>query len=100
MSDLTNDLRLAIDTGVVSFGHRSVTRSISSNSATAVVVAVKGKREIIEDITHMCTIAGIRLIRFKGNSMELGSACGKPYSVNSLAILEAGNSNILKEEYA
>jgi large subunit ribosomal protein L30e len=100
MSDLTNDLRLAIDTGKVSFGHRSVMRSISSNGAQAIVIASGGKKGIIDDIVHVCGISGIKLIRFKGNSVELGAACGRPYSVNSLAIIEAGNSSILNEEYA
>ncbi len=99
MSDLTNDLRLAIDTGKVSFGHRSVIRQISSNGAQAVVVAAKGKKEIVDDITHMCNVAGMRVIKFNGNSVELGAASGRPYSVNCLAILEAGNSKILNEEY-
>ncbi len=99
MSDLTNDLRLAIDTGKVSFGHRSVARTISTSTAQAVVVASGGKKSIVDDIAHMCGIAGIRLIRFKGNSLELGATCGRPYSVNSLAILDAGNSQILNSEY-
>ncbi|MCL4411212.1 50S ribosomal protein L30e, partial [Candidatus Marsarchaeota archaeon] len=30
-----------------------------------------------------------------GNPIELGAVCGKPYSVSTLAIIEAGNSNIL-----
>jgi large subunit ribosomal protein L30e len=100
MSDLTNDLRLAIDTGNVSFGHRSVFRTISSNSARAIVIASGGKKGVVDDIMHLCNIAGIKLIKFKGNSLELGAACGRPYSVNSLAIVEAGNSKILNEEYA
>ncbi|MCL5419668.1 MAG: 50S ribosomal protein L30e [Candidatus Marsarchaeota archaeon] len=100
MSDLTNDLRLAIDTGKVSFGNRSVSRLISTNSAKAVVVAIKGKKEIIDDLTHICGVAGMKVIRFNGNSLELGAACGRPFSVNSLAIIESGNSKILDAEYA
>ena len=99
MSDLTNDLRLAIDTGKVSFGHRSVIRTISSSGVQAVIIASGGKKSVVDDIAHMCSIAGIKLIKFKGNSLELGAACGRPYSVNSLAIIEAGNSSILNEEY-
>jgi large subunit ribosomal protein L30e len=99
MSDLTKDLRLAIDTGEVSFGNKIVVKAISDAKAKAVVVAKKGKRELVEDTMHMCNIAGIRIVTFNGNSLELGAACGKPFSVNSLAIIDAGNSNILNEEY-
>jgi large subunit ribosomal protein L30e len=99
MSDLNNDLRLAIDTGKVSFGYRSLVRSINANTAKAVVLATKGKKEIVDDVTHVCGIADIRIIKFNGNGLELGAACGKPHSVNGLAILEPGNSNILNEKY-
>jgi large subunit ribosomal protein L30e len=99
LADLTNDLRLAVDTGKVSLGHREVMKSLNSNSAKAVVVAEKGKRSMIDDIAHVCKVAGIRLIAYKGGSMELGTVCGKPYSVNSAAIMDPGHSNILNEQY-
>ncbi len=99
LADLNNDVRLAVDTGKVSFGHREVLRAINSSSAKTVIVAEKGKKSLVEDINHICKVAGVRLIGFRGSSMELGTVCGKPYSVNSLAVLDAGNSNILDEEY-
>jgi len=100
MSDLNNDLRLVIDTGKVTYGGREVTRSISDSKAKAVVVASKGNKGIVDDILHMCNVSGIRVIPYKGNSFELGTLCGKPHSVNAVAILEPGNSGILKEEYS
>ncbi len=99
LADLNNDVRLAVDTGKVSFGQREVLRAINSSAAKIVIVAEKGRKPMVEDINHVCKVAGVRLIGFKGSSIELGTVCGKPYSVNSLAVLEAGNSNILNEQY-
>ncbi len=99
LADLTNDLRLAVDTGKVSLGYREVLKAVNADSAKAVVIAEKGRKDIIEDISHVCKVAGIRMISYKGGSLELGTVCGRPYSVNSLAIMEPGNSNILKEQY-
>ncbi len=99
MSDLNNDLRLVIDTGKYTLGNREVVRSITASTAKAIVLASKGKKSIVEDILHMCKVAGVRVISYTGNSIELGALCGKPYSVNVIAINEPGNSNILKEEY-
>ncbi len=96
---MSNDVRLAVDTGKVSLGYREVLRAVSSDSAKVVVVASSGKKDIVEDINHTCKIAGIRLIQFKGGSLDLGTVCGKPYSVNSLAITDPGHSKILEEEY-
>ena len=88
-----------MDTGKIAMGNREVMRNINSSKALAVVIASKGKKEIVEDITHLCGVAQVKLLRFKGNSLELGALCGKPYSVNTLAVLEAGSSNILKGDY-
>ena len=37
----------------------------------------------------------VKIHRYKGTSLDLGSACGKPYSVAVLAILNPGESSIL-----
>jgi len=99
MADLAGDIRLAVDTGKVAIGYREVAKSISNSEAKAVVIAAKGKKDIIDDIVHMCNIAGIKIIKFNENSLELGTICGKPYSVNALAIIDQGSSNILNESY-
>ena len=95
MADLNNEIRLAVDTGKVEFGLRSSIKSISDAKALAVVVAEKGKKEYVDDLIHMCNIANVKLIRFSGNSVELGALCGKPFSINALAVIEPGNSGIV-----
>ncbi|MGB9732791.1 MAG: 50S ribosomal protein L30e [Candidatus Micrarchaeia archaeon] len=99
MADLARDIRLAVDTGKVALGYREVVKSISSSEAKAVVVAARGKKSMVDDIVHMCNVAGIKVIKFSEGSMELGLICGKPYSVNALAVIDQGHSNILNENY-
>ncbi|MGC8671738.1 MAG: 50S ribosomal protein L30e [Candidatus Micrarchaeia archaeon] len=99
MADLNNDLRLAVDTGSVSFGAKETIKMINTNKAKAVVLASKGKGNVLQDIVHLCNIAGIKYIRFDGNPMKLGAACGKPYSVSCLAVIDPGTSKILEESY-
>ena len=99
MSDINNDLRLVIDTGKYTIGNREVLRSITNSNAKIVVLAMKGEKNIVDDILHICKVADIRVILYKGNSLELGALCGKPYAVNVMSITEPGNSNILNETY-
>ncbi len=99
MVDLNSDIRLATGTGKVAIGYKDTVRMINKNELKAVILATKGKKEIVEDITHVCGIAGVKIIKFDGNSIELGTVCGKPYSVNSIGIIEEGNSRILDENY-
>lgn len=97
MADIGKDIRLAVDTGKVVLGARELMKAVSGKKAKLVVVASKGKADTVSDILHVCKIAEIKTIKFEGNSMDLGAVCGRPYSVNGLAVIEAGNSNILKE---
>ena len=57
LADLSNDVRLAVDTGKVSLGYREVIKAVNTNSAKVVVVAEKGKKSIIDDVNHVCKIA-------------------------------------------
>ncbi len=97
MSDLAKHLRLAVDTGKVALGTNEVMRAISDNSAKLVVVAENGKKEAVLDIIHACSVAGIKVAKFDNGSLELGTLCGKPYSMNAVAVIDAGNSSILEE---
>jgi len=99
MADLSNDIRLAVDSGETSLGINGVEESIRSNTAKVVVVAVPNKQDFLQDLAHLCKLSGVKMLRFSGTSAELGAVCGKPYSVAALSVISPGNSNILTESY-
>ena len=99
MADFNKDLRLAVDTGSVVLGTEETKRAVSGNKAKLVIVSSKGKPGANADIAHLCNIAGIKVMKFEGSSIELGTVCGKPFSVNSLAVIDVGESKILNENY-
>jgi len=89
MIDIGKALRTAITTGVVKFGQEQTKKAIETQEAKLVVIASNCPDESIS------RAEGVKVIRFSGNNMELGAACGKPFSVSALAILDPGESNIL-----
>jgi large subunit ribosomal protein L30e len=99
MADLSNDIRLAVDSGKAAFGMNRASEAILSNKAKMVIVSSKNKGDRLSDIEHLANISNIRVQIFDGTPIALGVVCGKPFSVSVLSILDAGNSNILKEEY-
>lgn len=99
MADLNGDLRMAVDSGEVVLGIEGTTRAINVSKAKLVIVSAVGNEGTVSDLAHLCGIAGVKLVKFAGNSMELGAVCGKPYSVSSLAVVSPGNSKILEGEY-
>jgi len=94
----SNDIRLAVDSGEVLLGIKQVIKSIEDNSSKLVITANKNKLDTLNDLKYITDISNIKLEIFKGNSAELGSVCGKPYSVSTLSIINPGDSNILNNE--
>jgi large subunit ribosomal protein L30e len=95
MADLASNIRLAVDSGKTSLGVNGVLDSIRQNWAKMVIITSKNKPDGLQEILHVAKIAGIEVVRFDGDSMQLGAVCGKPYSVAALSIIEPGNSEIL-----
>lgn len=89
-------LHLLVETGKIEFGSRRGLKNAAGGSKIkAFVIAKNSPKEIRDDITKYCKINNTRLIEFDGSTMELGSACGKPFPVSVLSIFDAGASTIL-----
>jgi len=86
---IRKELARAISTGKVIFGYKMSMKK--ANEAKAFIVSQDSpyKKEVME-------VAGDKpLYIFKGNNIELGAACGKPFGVSVLAIIDGGKSKIL-----
>lgn len=89
MIDVPRALRVATDTGDVRFGLREVRRAAKTKSAKLVVVASNCPPDAVQDF------GDVRLVRFSGTNVDLGAACGVPFSVAAVAVISPGESNIL-----
>ena len=98
MTDLANDIRLAVDSGETALGINKVIDSIKGNTAKLIVAASINKVEALQDVMHLAKISNLSVITFEGNSLELGAICGKPFSVSVLSIIKPGNSSILNQD--
>lgn len=89
MIDVPRALKAATDTGSVVFGVKEVRHAVKSRAAKLVVLASNCPAE------DLAAGSEVRVHRFEGTNVELGAACGVPFSVAALAILSPGESNIL-----
>ncbi len=99
MANLANDIRLAVDSGKIAIGMRDVMRSINANEAKLVIISSTLVRSRMDDIKHAAEISEARVTVFEGNPIELGTVCGKPYSISTLSIMDQGDSKILEHEH-
>ena len=86
---IRKELARAISTGKVIFGYKMAIKK--ANEAKAFIVSRDSPYK-----KHVMQAAGEKPIYiFKGNNIELGAACGKPFGVSVLAIVDGGKSKIL-----
>ncbi len=86
----------AAKTGKVSFGSNSAMQNAKTGKAKLIILATNCPKEIREDIEYYCELSKVPLITYKGSSIDLAAACGKPFIVSALSIREPGDSDILK----
>ena len=89
--DFTASLRKAVKTGTVFLGRNKTLESIEEGKAKLVVVA----RNSPESVKTMVNETDIPVYVYDGSSVQLGKACGRPYVVSALVVIEPGESDIL-----
>ena len=91
--DMNRALRQVVQTGEVYFGVRQAKKALMDRSARLIVVP-ENIHEGVLDV--LIGIAKVPLVRFAGTNFELGTVCGKPFSVSALTVLDEGDSDILE----
>ena len=90
--DFNASLRRAIKTGDVLLGQNKTETCIESGKAQMVVVAANCPAGFLQTLK---TKEGLFVYTFDGSSVALGKACGKPFMVSALAIVDPGESDLL-----
>jgi large subunit ribosomal protein L30e len=92
--DVDKAIRTAVDGGKVEFGTRSGKRSVAN--AKIMIFSSNCPPETKKEMEAACAKANVPVHTYTGTSIELGSVCGKAFTVSVLTVLEAGTSNILE----
>jgi large subunit ribosomal protein L30e len=93
--DLNKEIRQAVTTGRVILGSDKSLKALKLGNAKLVLLALNCPDAVRGDIEQYAKLAGVPVHFYPGDSLELGHACGKPFLVNVVAVLDPGSSNIL-----
>lgn len=93
---LNQPIASAVSTGKCTIGAKSSIDSIKRGEAKLVVVAANCPKDEVEDIERYAELSNTKVKVFEGTSWDLGEVVGKPFMVSAIAVIEPGNSNILK----
>ena len=96
MIDVDKAISTVVKTGKVSFGTKSAIQDVKTGKTKLVISAANCPRHIHEDMEWYCKLSDVPLIIYKGSSIDLAAACGKPFTISALSIKDAGDSEILE----
>lgn len=94
--DVDRGIRVAVDTGSVTLGSEKSIQGLKQGKGKLVIIAQNCPRDIREDVLHYSKLSEIPVYNYEGTSVDLGSVCGKPFTVATLTIKDPGDSNILE----
>ncbi|MHB8632680.1 MAG: 50S ribosomal protein L30e [Thermoplasmatota archaeon] len=91
--DVQRSLRTVIATGRVLVGADQAAKAVERGEAKLVILAQNAPQAgALRDAAGKKRIP---VYSFDGMGSELGPACGKPFAISALAILDAGESDVL-----
>jgi large subunit ribosomal protein L30e len=89
--DIAKSLRMAIKDGKVSIGAKNTLKSIKRGDNQLVILASNCPQRFRDRITS----ESVSTVNLEMSSVELGSMCGKPFTISALSIIDAGSSDIM-----
>ena len=92
--DIQRALRTVVATGKVHLGAHQALKAIDAGKAKLVIVADNSPEK--SNLVEKAKSKRVPTHEFTGTGMELGPACGKPFPVAVLTVLDAGESDILQ----
>lgn len=89
--DLAQALRTVVEEGNTCIGFKSTKKSILKRAVKLVVVASNCPQSQLEFIQKN----SVPVSKYPGTNVELGLACGKPFPISTLGVIEA-KGDVLK----
>ncbi len=90
--DFNLSLKRAMKTGDVALGQNTVEKAIAENKAQLVIVAKNAPAKVR---AILAAADGLFVYEFNGSSRQLGKEIGRDHMVSVLAVVDAGESDIL-----
>ena len=94
--DAVREIRRAVDTGKVLFGTKEAEKSLKNGTARLLIIANNAPKLTMDKLVSFAEMGKIPLYRFAGTGLELGSACGKPFTVSTMTVEGEGKSRVLE----
>ncbi|ODQ67149.1 60S ribosomal protein L30 [Nadsonia fulvescens var. elongata DSM 6958] len=93
--NINSKLALTIKSGKFTLGYKSTVKAIRQGKAKLIIIAGNTPPLRKSELEYYAMLAKIQVHHFQGGNNELGTACGRLFRIGVLAIVDAGDSDIL-----
>lgn len=91
---INTKLGLVTKSGKYVLGVKQTIKSIREGKSKLVVISANCPPLTKSQIDYYAMIAKVNVLHYTGTNTELGTACGRYFSVSVLSIIDAGDSDI------
>jgi large subunit ribosomal protein L30e len=84
---LKRKIREAIDANLVILGYKRTVKAIKRGELESVILPQNCPFK--KDIVYYSRLAKVKILKFSGNTLELGELCRRPFSVSVVGIRSA-----------
>ncbi|KYO29397.1 60S ribosomal protein L30 [Alligator mississippiensis] len=96
LESINSRLQLVMKSGKYVLGYKQTLKMIRQGKAKLVILANNCPALRKSEIEYYAMLAKTGVHHYSGNNIELGTACGKYYRVCTLAIIDPGDSDIIR----
>ncbi|CCH63920.1 Large ribosomal subunit protein eL30 [Caenorhabditis elegans] len=86
---------MVMKTGQYVLGYKQTLKSLLNGKAKLVIIANNTPPLRKSEIEYYAMLAKTGVHHYNGNNIELGTACGRLFRVCTLAVTDAGDSDII-----
>ncbi|MBN2101433.1 MAG: ribosomal L7Ae/L30e/S12e/Gadd45 family protein [Candidatus Aenigmarchaeota archaeon] len=80
------EIKKALEDEKAIMGTRQVTKNAKASSLSKIIYADNAPELTTERMKFYSKLSGVEVVIFKGNSVELGRLCGKPFGITVMGI--------------
>ena len=93
--DIERGIRVAVDTGKVILGSNKSLQAIKLGNGELAIIAENAPKDVKADVETYAKLSEMPVYTFEGSSVELGSICGKPFTVTVLVVQEPDRKSVV-----
>lgn len=96
--NINSKLSLVMKSGKARLGYKSTLKSLRQGKGKYIIISSNCPPLRKSEIEYYSMLGKVNVNHYPGHNNDLGRACGKMHGISVLSIIDAGDSDILKEE--